>query len=153
MHGPRENCWLVDSAADVHVCNDKRLMTEYRERPTRVGGSKSNGLSPGRGKVKLRLSLKDGSEGLMLNLFDALYLPNSPGNLVSLGRLNDSGIFYNNEDEKLYIPREISTGTGTSVTVEQEVIMMIQGFSMVTLASIISPRDVRKCSVWSFPNS
>lgn len=77
-------------------------MTEYRELPTRIGGSTSNGVSPGRGKVKLRLSLKDGSEGLVLNLVDTFYLPNSPCNLVSLARLNNSGIFHNNKDENLY---------------------------------------------------
>lgn len=26
--GPRSVSWLVDSAADVHVCNDRNLMTE-----------------------------------------------------------------------------------------------------------------------------
>lgn len=91
----------MDSAADVHVCNDKHLMTEYRELPTRVGGSTSNGVSPGRGKVKLRPPLKDGSEGLILNLVDAFYLPNSPCSLVSLGCLDDSGIYYNNADKNL----------------------------------------------------
>lgn len=77
-------------------------MTEYRELPTRIGGSTSNGVSPGRGKVKLRLSLKDGREGLVLNPVDIFYLPNSPCNLVSLARLNNSGIFHNNEDGNLY---------------------------------------------------
>lgn len=103
MQRPRENCcWVVDSAADVHVYNDKRLMTESREMLTRVGGSTTSGVSTGQGKVKLRHSLKNGSEGLILNLVDVFYLPNSPGNLVSLGRLNDRGIFHNNEDENLY---------------------------------------------------
>lgn len=77
-------------------------MTEYRELPTRAGGSTSNGVSPGRGKLKLRLSLKDGSKGLVLTLANTFYLPNSPCNLVSLGRLNNSGIFHNNKDKTLY---------------------------------------------------
>ena len=102
VEGPWNNCWLVDSAADVHVCNDKSLMTEYKEQPTNVGGSTSNGISPGRGKVRLRLSLQDNSEGLILNLRNVYYLPNSPCNLVSLGLLNDSGIYHSNERETLY---------------------------------------------------
>lgn len=94
--------WLVDSGADVHVCNDLDLMTEYHERPTQIGGSTSNGVSPGRGKVRLRLSQKDGSEGVILNLKDVFYLPSSPSNLVSLALLNNSGIFHDNENETLY---------------------------------------------------
>lgn len=92
----------MDSAADVHVCNEKSLMMGYQELPTKIGGSTSDGISPGRGSVRLRLALKDGSEGLILNLRNAFYLPNSPCNLVNLGLLNDSGVFYDNEAETLY---------------------------------------------------
>ncbi len=31
---PRNASWLVNIAADVHVCNNRSLMTEYHERPT-----------------------------------------------------------------------------------------------------------------------
>ena len=72
------------------------------EQPTKIGGSISDGISPGRGKIRLRLSLKDGSEGLILNLQNIYYLPKSPCNLVSLGLLNDSGIYHDNENKTLY---------------------------------------------------
>lgn len=77
-------------------------MTEYYERPTRIGGSTADGMSPGRGKVRLRLSLKDGREGVVLNLKDVFLLLHSPSNLVSLGLLNQHEIFYDNENEILY---------------------------------------------------
>lgn len=77
-------------------------MTNYRERPTSIGGSTSNGTSPGNGSVRLRLALKDDSEGLILNLQNVYYLPSSPCNLVSLALLNNSGIFHDNEHETLY---------------------------------------------------
>ena len=102
VEGPRNHCWLVDPPADVHVCNDRSLMTEYKEQPTSVGGSTSNGVSLGRGKVRLRLGLEDNSEGLVLKLQNVCYLPNSPCNLVSLGLLNDSRIYHNNKRETLY---------------------------------------------------
>lgn len=92
----------MDSAADVHVCNDLRLMTGYSANPTRVGGSTSDGILPGRGTVKIRLAKEDGSEGLILNLRNVFYLPNSPSNLVSLGLLNDAGIYHDNENQTLY---------------------------------------------------
>lgn len=53
-------------------------------------------------KYGLRLALKDGSEGLILNLSNLFYLPNSPCNLLGLGLLNNSGIYQDNENEILY---------------------------------------------------
>lgn len=77
-------------------------MTNFMENPTKVGGSTSDGISPGRGKVKIRLALQDGTEGLVLTLTNVFYLPYSPSNLISLGLSNDAGIFHHNEDQTLY---------------------------------------------------
>lgn len=102
VEGPCHNCWLIDSAADVHVCNDRSLMTEYHEKPTKIGGSTANDFSPGRGRIRLWLGLEDGSERMILNLRNVYYLPSSPCNLVSLGLLNDSGIFLDNGNVTFY---------------------------------------------------
>lgn len=77
-------------------------MTDYLEKPTKIGGFTSDGISPGRGKVRLRLSLQDGCEGVILDLKNVYFLPSSPSNLVSLGLLNDHHVFHNNENETLY---------------------------------------------------
>lgn len=77
-------------------------MTNYRERPTSIGGSTSNGTSLGNGSVRLCLTLKDNSEGLILKLQNIYYLPSSSCNLVSLVLLNNNGIFHDNEHEILY---------------------------------------------------
>lgn len=54
------------------------------------------------GTVKFRLAREYGNEGLILNLRNVFYLPKSPSNLVSLGLLNDAGIYYDNENKSLY---------------------------------------------------
>lgn len=79
-------------------------MTNYIEKPTRIGGSTSEGVSPGRGKVRLRLAIsKDiDKQGVTLTLNNVYYLPSSPSNLVSLALLNDNKIYYDNENETLY---------------------------------------------------
>ncbi len=77
-------------------------MIDFTENPTKVGGSTSDGISPGKGKVKIRLALRDGIEGLVLTLTNVFYLPNSPSNLVSLGLLDDAGIYHHNKDQTLY---------------------------------------------------
>lgn len=77
-------------------------MTEYQEQPTRIGGSTSDGISLSQGKIRLRLGLKNSTEGLILNFWNVYYLPNSPCNLVSLGLLNNSSIYYDNKNETFY---------------------------------------------------
>lgn len=76
-------------------------MTKYQELPTKTGGSISDGVSLSRGRVQLSLALKDEVESLVPNLQNVHYFSNSPCNLVSLGLLNDSGIFNDNENEIL----------------------------------------------------
>lgn len=77
-------------------------MTDIIENPIKVGGSILDGISPSRGKVKIRLVLKDGIKELILTLTNVFYLLNSPSNLISLGLLNNVGIYYDNKKETLY---------------------------------------------------
>ncbi len=98
----RQNCWLIDSALNVQVCNNLKLMTDFTKRPTRVEGSTVDGVSPRCGTVRIRLALEDRSEKLIFNLRNVFYLPNNPSNLVSLGFLNNVGVYYDNERQALY---------------------------------------------------
>ncbi len=102
LKAPRQDCWLVDSSTNVHVCNNLRLMTDFAERPTRVGKFTLDGIFPGRGTVRIRLVSEDGSEGIILNFRNVFYIPNSPSNLISLSLLNDVSIDYNNKQQALY---------------------------------------------------
>ena len=102
MEGLRHNFWLIDSASDVHVCNDRSLMTEYYNKSTKIGWSTSDGSSPGKGKIRLQLDFEAGSEDLLLNLQNVYYLPSSSCNFVSLGLLNNSTILHDNENKTLY---------------------------------------------------
>lgn len=77
-------------------------MTDFTENPTKVGRSTSDGILLARGKVRIRLALKDGTAGIKLTLTNVFYLPNSPCNLVRLGLLNDAGIYHHNKDQALY---------------------------------------------------
>lgn len=92
----------MDSATDVYICNDLRLMTHFTEKLTRVKKSTADGFSPERRNDRIRLALEDGSEGLIFNLRNIFYVPNSLSNLVSLGLPNDTGVYYDNERQALY---------------------------------------------------
>lgn len=78
-------------------------MINFEENSTKVRGSTSDGISLSRRKVKIRLSLKDGKDEMVLTLTNVFFLPHSSSNLVSLGLLNNVRIFYHNKDQILYI--------------------------------------------------
>lgn len=78
IRGPKQNCWLIDNALNVHVCNNLRLMTNFTEKPTKIGRSIADRLSPKRGIVWIKLVLEDRSKKVIHNLRDIFYLPNSP---------------------------------------------------------------------------
>ena len=87
------NSWLLDSAADMHVCNNRSSFADYMVYPTDLAGSTSNGTSPGRGMIRITLSSEDDTPSSVLVLNNILYIPQCPVNLVSLGLLNQHKVY------------------------------------------------------------
>lgn len=77
-------------------------MSNFTENYTKVGGLTSNDILPSREKIKIRFALKDRIEGLVFIFINVFYCSNSLSNFVSLGLLNNAGIYYHNEDLILY---------------------------------------------------
>lgn len=106
--------WLLDNAADGHVCNQKHFFTSYRDDPTSITGATALTTWPGKGTVCLKLALlDDGSLGCMLTLTNVWYRPQCSVNLVSQARLNDAGVFYDNKEWTLYLARREATSKQT----------------------------------------
>lgn len=101
---PKQSSWLVNSRVDMHVCNNKRLVIIIMENPTKVEESTLDAISPSRGKVKIRLALRDRIEELVLTQTNIFYCPNSPSNFVKQDLLNNTSIYHHNKDKTLYNP-------------------------------------------------
>lgn len=67
--------------------------------PTKISESISDKILPGQEKILLRLALKDGSKGFILNLLNVFYLSNNLYNLLSLELFNNNSIYYNNKNK------------------------------------------------------
>ena len=100
---PKRGLWLLDNAADVHVCNNRNLFFEYRPDVESLTGATASGASPGKGLTRIQLALEDGSRGALITLHETWYMPQCPVNLISQGRLNNSGVHYNDESWCLYL--------------------------------------------------
>lgn len=86
----------------MYVCNNKRLIIGFMENSIQVKRLTSDGISAGRGKVKIRFILKYRTEDLVFTMTNIFYFLNSLSNSISLGFLNDAEIYYYNKDQILY---------------------------------------------------
>ena len=77
-------------------------MTNFKENPIKIEGLRSDSISFSRRRVKIRLTLKDGIEGMVFTLTNVFYLLHSLSKLISLGLLKDIRFFYHNNDHTLY---------------------------------------------------
>ena len=66
------------------------------ESPTALSGVTSAGISPGWGTVSLILVLEDGQIGAQIRMTHVLYIPQSPASLISLHKLNEAGLYWDN---------------------------------------------------------
>lgn len=83
---------------DIHIYNDKKLITNFIENSTKVKRLTSNNILPSRKMVKIKLVLKDELEKLVFMLINIFYFFYNLWNLISLGFLNNAEIYYYNKD-------------------------------------------------------
>ena len=82
---------LSDSAASTHICNNRRLFSSVQMQPSEI-----NGIAPGTtlhvkgfGSVELGFRINGVTQNAKLT--DVKYAPESPNNIISIGRLTASG--------------------------------------------------------------
>ena len=97
------NSWLLDSAADMHVCNNRSSFADDIVYPTDLAGSTYNGTSPGRGMIRITLASEDDTPSSVLVLNNVLYILQCPVNLVSLGLLNQHKVYFDNLNWNLFL--------------------------------------------------
>jgi hypothetical protein len=94
----RNGEFLLDSAANVHVTKNHHLLIDYVPMPTDISGV-APAYSPGRGTMILYTRLEKFKYKLIL--LNVWYIPSSPANLVSLGRLEEAGCYWNHKNHQL----------------------------------------------------
>lgn len=81
--GPDHSKWTLDSSAKPHVCNDASMFIDMHDKTSRISGSIGMKQLAKRGRVKVQITLRDGST---MNHFlnDVIYNPDSPINICSM---------------------------------------------------------------------
>lgn len=82
--------WLSDSAATVHICNDRQQFITFRTEPSEISGITPQALRVfGIGTVELNMETNGKIHKTTLR--DVKYAPDAPNNLLSIGRLTGNG--------------------------------------------------------------
>ena len=79
-----ENCWLVDTSANYHLCHDQALFQTYTKSGTLPMFNTANGMTRaiGYGSVTIEVEHPDGTT-FPLKLKDVYHLPSLPINILS----------------------------------------------------------------------
>ncbi|KAF5339873.1 hypothetical protein D9611_009047 [Ephemerocybe angulata] len=87
--------YLLDSGCTSHLINDRNAFWDFEDVPTHSMTTANCGSLPTRGRGTIKLSLagaaSDGSD-LVLVMKRALYSPDAPCSLVSVGTLQEKGV-------------------------------------------------------------
>ena len=87
------NAWILDSGANVYICNNASLFTELHTFNTKVGTANVGSVMPINGGGSVTLILEDGDgDPFTLVLNDVAYSPTSRCNLLSISKLAKAGI-------------------------------------------------------------
>ena len=87
------DCWIIDSGATSHMCNNKELFVDYREltQPEKVTLGDGRSLDVvGKGTVELTMSLPN-QETQRCKLMNTLYVPRLSVNLFSVSKASKAG--------------------------------------------------------------
>ena len=100
--------FIYDTAATVHCCKNRELLFNYVNDDTSLDTVGPYGArSVGKGSISIQTALPDKSHGSTLTLHDVLYVPHSPANLLSGSRLEEMGVFFDNETHELKCNNEV----------------------------------------------
>ncbi|KAL1990312.1 hypothetical protein VTN49DRAFT_6151 [Thermomyces lanuginosus] len=97
-----KDSFILDTGSNVHICNNRLRFLDYQDdaitQEVFAGASTPRPL--GRGRVQIYVNGPNGSRRSMV-LSEALYIPDFHTSVVSVTRLNTSGVLFNNRDDTL----------------------------------------------------
>jgi transposase InsO family protein len=88
--GMRAKEWIVDSGASSHMCNDRTIFHDLEECNQQVQTA-GNAKATAEGAGIVSLTVHERGKSKMITLRDVLYVPTLRSNLISVGKLMQSG--------------------------------------------------------------
>jgi hypothetical protein len=88
--------WVVDTGAQMHVCNNRELFKTFEDVQSSVKVGDTETSIDGVGTVVIYgVSIVDGSKAVKMNLYNTKYSPNFHSNLISNGLMMKAGLVMN----------------------------------------------------------
>jgi hypothetical protein len=100
------NAAILDSGATIHIFNEIVRFSHYRTEPTGDVIIIGKGQVPVIGYGDVRIEVQNGRRRVILKLRDVAHCPDFVTNVVSLERLNEEGLYWDNRASRQCIRRE-----------------------------------------------
>lgn len=83
--------WLADSAATTHIARNRNDFISYSDEPSEIEGITPGASLKTRGRGTVAIDFKVNDKVYSVKLNDVKHAPESPNNIISIGRLTDHG--------------------------------------------------------------
>ena len=93
---PLSMCWIVDSGANLHICNRRDIFESFvpDRRVIAMGAGKSVALGHGTAKINV---IRPGSGKYKATIENVWYVPGFQTNIISVSEIKKNGFFFNSE--------------------------------------------------------
>jgi hypothetical protein len=120
---PLKSSWIVDSGANVHICNRRDrfegLVEERRSVTLGTGGT----ITLGRGTAKVIIKNPTTGKILWATLQDVWYAPDFQTNVISVSEIKKNGFFFNSE-----LPAITRDGKAAAMCIEQYGLYLLEHY-------------------------
>jgi hypothetical protein len=89
--------WIVDSGANVHVCNQKDWFTNMTNEARSIAQGSGDTLTIGQGAIRIMINDPRTQRPLWVTIDDVWYAPSFQTNLLSVSQLKKKRFFFNSE--------------------------------------------------------
>ncbi|KAJ6126050.1 hypothetical protein N7471_010543 [Penicillium samsonianum] len=145
---PLKSSWIVDSGANVHICNRRDRFEDLVEERRTVTLGTGGTITLGRGTAKVIIKNPTTGKILWGILQDVWYAPDFQTNVISVSEIKKNGFFFNSE-----LPAITRDGKAVAICGEQDILAampwsvgeyeeerVVTGLEELTLTSPVTER-------------
>jgi Integrase core domain. len=120
---PLKSSWIVDSGANVHICNRRDRFEDLVEERRTVTLGTGGTITLGRGTAKVIIKNPTTGKVLWGILQDVWYAPDFQTNIISVSEIKKNGFFFNSE-----LPAITRDGNAVAICAEQYGLYLLEHY-------------------------
>jgi hypothetical protein len=125
--------WIIDSGANVHICNQKDRFTSLRKEATEITMGSGAAMSQGRGTARIIVRNPGNGQVQWATLQDVWYAPEFATNIISVSEIKKNGFFFTSE-----LPGIVTTEGPVAVCQEKHGLYILEQIDSTPKGALMS---------------